>query len=772
MNRIAPNGLALMLLSGGALIAISPALSAHPDDPKILDAQPPVIAEPYRRDSPEDARRGAPDFESLDVELLSWLPVSTFGLGSAGAADIWGHTSPSGREYALITLSNGLSFVEITDPGNAQIVQTFAGPSSLWHDVKVYREYAYAVSEGGQGIRVYDMRNIDSGQILSRGTVLSGGAEATHNVAINTKSGYLYRTGGLNNGLRVYSLANPAAPLFVGSWDDRYVHDAQIVSYESVQINGQTVNNREIAFCCSGFNGGSVDTGLTIVDVTDKSNMVVLAQTAYSSRAYSHQAWLSEDRQYLYLNDELDEQNFGTTTTTRVFDVSDLANPVEVTTFTNGSNAIDHNLYIKDGLMYAANYRSGLRIFDVSDPLAVEEIAYFDTYPDSDSANFNGAWSVYPYFPSGSIVVSDIERGLFVLRYRPRQLEIASVDTPDSTIQPTGAIATVSITEVNGGELVEGSPRLVLNRGQGIESFPLSKVGKGEYLAEFPDLPCLDSVEYHFAADANDGSTVTFPANAATLGGLQATVVTALTEAFTENFDTDNEWIVGAPDDNATSGIWERGTPIGTIAQPDGALIGPFCYFTGQQPQGNNQAGANDVDNGKTTLISPVLDLSGEESGRYEIAYWRWYSNSAGSSPNSDVFNIDISNDDGKTWTSVEIIGPGGQETSGGWFEHRFNPADFIERTATVRMRYVASDFNPQALIEAAIDGFRLVHYECTPAKQLLGDVNGDGSVDLDDLNLVLSNFGQTTPQGDADGNGVIDLDDLNLVLSSFGQPG
>lgn len=770
MNRTTSNGLVLALLAGGLCGLIPSTLHAHPDDPKILDAQPPVVAEPYRRDSSEAALRGAPDFEALDIELLSWLPINTFGLGSAGAADIWGYTSPSGREYALITLSNGLSFVDITNPGNAQIVQSFSGPSSLWHDVKVYGHYAYAVSEGGQGIRVYDMQNIDSGQVASRGTVLTGGVEATHNVAINTDSGYLYRTGGQNNGLRIYSLANPASPQFVGSWSDRYVHDAQIVSYDSVQVGGQTLLNREIAFCCSGFNGGSVDTGLTIVDVTDKSNPVVLSQTAYSSRAYSHQAWLSEDRQYLYLNDELDEQNFGSSTTTRVFNVNDLANPIEVTTFTNGSSAIDHNLYVKDDLLYAANYRSGLRIFDVSNPLQAQEIAYFDTYPGSDSANFNGAWSVYPFFRSGSIVVSDIERGLFVLRYRPRQLEITVSEIPQPTIQPSKATASLSISEVNGGSLISASPRLVLNRGQGIETFPLLSLGGEEYQAVFPELECYTTVEYYFAADAANGTTVTLPANAETLGGFEATVATAAVDVFADNFDSDTGWSTFAPGDNATSGIWERVNPVGTIAQPNGALFGEFCFVTGQHPAGGS-AGSSDVDNGRTTLTSPALDLTEHENGTYEIAYWRWYSNDAGASPNSDTFNIDISSDNGQTWTSVEIIGPGGPQTSGGWFEHRFNPDDFVERTSSVRLRFVASDFNPQSLVEAAVDGFQLVRYECEQNPPLPGDVNGDGAVDLDDLNIVLSNFGQSTSQGDSDGNGVVNLDDLNTVLSNFGQP-
>jgi choice-of-anchor B domain-containing protein len=740
---------------------------AHPDDPKILDMLPPVIADAYRSDFPG---RGEPQFDALDVDLLSWLPVNSFGIGANGAADIWGYTSPAGREYALITLSNGISFVDVTEPGNAQIVQSFTGPTSLWHDVKVYGHYAYAVSEGGQGIRVYNMESIDSGQVTFVGNITTGGTAATHNVAINTESGYLYRTGGDNNGLRIYSLANPASPQLVGQWSDRYVHDAQIRTFQTTNIGGQIAFFREIAFCCSGFNGGQVDTGLTIVDVTDKANPVVLSQTAYSSRAYSHQAWLSDDGKTLFLNDELDEQNFGSPTTTRVFDVSDLANPVEITTFTNGNQAIDHNLYVKDGIMYAANYRSGLRIFDVSDPMNAEEIGFFDTFPESDSANFNGAWSVYPFFQSGTIIVSDIERGLFVLRYNQRQLELdlAIGDAP-TTVQPAGQTIDVSITEVNGGELIATSPRLVLDRGNGAESFPMIDLGSGTFRATFPVLDCLSSVDYYFEATAANGSVATLPTTATSTGGFRATVATEEALTISDNFDFNTGWVAGAPGDNATSGIWERVNPVGTIAQPGEALFGPFCFVTGQQPAGSSSAGANDVDNGRTTLISRAVDLTEAPNARYNISYWRWFSNNAGAAPNTDPFVVDISADGGQTWVNVETVAPDSPQSGGGWYQHSFDPDDFIPRSSQVRLRFVASDFDPQSLVEAAIDGFRVSYFACEdPA--VPGDANGDGSVDLTDLNLVLANFGQAVTEGDVTGDGSVDLADLNLVLSQFGN--
>ncbi|MBL6997256.1 MAG: choice-of-anchor B family protein [Phycisphaerales bacterium] len=379
-------------------------LFAHQDDPKIKDRQPAVKAPAYRADRSQGQERSL-GFTSENVQLKSWLPLNELDNADSGN-DCWGYVSPSGREYALMGTSSGTVVVEITNPGNAQVVASLSGNNSLWRDIKTYGTYMYCVSEGGGGIQVFNLNNVDLGQVQSLG---SAGSGSSHNVAIDTESGFLYRTGANNDGLMMYSLANPASPVQVGSWSDRYVHDAQVVTYTDGPFAG-----RQIAFCCAGFSGGWSDTGLTIVDVTNKSNPFVVSQTYYSNAAYSHQGWLSEDRKYFYLNDELDEQNFGGNTTTRIIDVEDIENPSFVGTFTSGRPSIDHNLYTHNGYIFEANYRSGLRVFDATNPTNPTQYGYFDTYPSNDNASFNGLWNVYPYFPSGTVIGSDLERGLFV----------------------------------------------------------------------------------------------------------------------------------------------------------------------------------------------------------------------------------------------------------------------------------------------------------------------------------------------------------------------
>jgi hypothetical protein len=182
----------------------------------------------------------------------------------------------------------------------------------------------------------------------------------------------------------------------------------------------------------------------------------------------------------------------------------------------------------------------------------------------------------------------------------------------------------------------------------------------------------------------------------------------------TLDLETDEGWLVGALDDTATTGIWERVNPVGTEAQPedDHTLLGVTCFVTGQGAVGGG-LGDNDVDGGKTTLVSPVLDLSGLSDPA--IGYWRWYSNDKGAAPGADVFQVDISNDDGASWTPVETVGPSGPETVGGWLYHSVPVSDFVTPTAQVRLRFIAEDAGSGSVVEAAVDDVLVIDcVDCT----------------------------------------------------------
>jgi len=694
-----PIRLALLLT-----VVAAPSLG-HEDDPKILDRRPPVQGPGYRSSLSGGPGVNAPAFDAQGVTLLAWLPLNQLDNASSGN-DCWGYVSGSGREYALIGTSSSTVVVEITDPGNPQVIAIKSGPNSLWRDIKVFQHYMYSVSEGGSGIQIFDLAGVDSGNVPLVNTITTGGTTATHNVAIDEVSGFLYRCGGDNNGCRIYDLgANPTNPPFVGSWSSRYIHDAQIVTYTSGPYAG-----KQVLFACSGLNGGFDQTGFTILDVTNKASIQVLSQSYYPNPGYSHQGWLSPDLRYFYLGDELDEDG-SIQSTTHMFDVLDPAAPVYVGKFTNASTAITHNLYTEGSLIYEANYTSGVRVYDASSPTNPVEIGYFDT-SNLNSVSFNGLWSVYPYFPSGTVIGSDLESGLFVWFVGEPPIAIDLPNGAPETLAPAGDTVAVTITEQSPGDLLAGSEMLAYDIGSGFALTPLSNLGGGSYEAVFPPLTCGDLVDWYVLASDSTGHVWTNPAGAPASTYLSM-VANGITVAFEYLMEATQGWVGGVAGDTATTGVWVRVDPNGTAAQPedDHTPGGTQCWVTGQGSVGGG-VGDNDVDNGRTTLLSPVLDLSGKPEAW--IRYWRWYSNDQGGDPNNDVFRISISPNGGSSWVLVEEVGPAGPETAGGWFEHRFRVADFVTPGPQIQLRWVAEDAGSGSIIEAAVDDFQAFEPDCS----------------------------------------------------------
>jgi len=374
-------------------------LQAQSMNPKLGDRMPRFEGKGY----PEGDRteRSVLGFDSENVLLQAWMPLDDFGSPSNGN-DCWGYTSPSGREYALMGLSNAMAVVEITDPTSPSIVGSISHSGSLWADIKVYQDVAYVSNESGGGIDIVDLAQVDAGIVTLVQRMTTGGLSSVHNIAVDETSGFLYLCGGNINGGRIvaYNLSNPRYPTVAGQMSNGpTLHDAQVVTYTS----GPYLD-RQICFGAAG--GG----GLYVIDVTNKSNMYTVSSTSYPGLSYSHQCWASEDLQYLYLNDEIDG-----IAETRVFNISNLDNPVLANSFGWGVNSIDHNLFVKGDRLYEANYTSGLRVFDLSsNPVNPMMIGYFDTYPDNDGQSYNGLWSCFPYFDSGVVLGSDMQNGLFI----------------------------------------------------------------------------------------------------------------------------------------------------------------------------------------------------------------------------------------------------------------------------------------------------------------------------------------------------------------------
>lgn len=353
------------------------------------------------------------------IQLQSQLTLSQLNADGDGN-DIWGWTDPqTGKEYALMGLENGTAFVDISNPQSPILLgnlptHTF---NSLWRDMKVVNNHAYIVSEApNHGMQVFDLtrlRNVPNppATFTDDAHLLFGSFGKSHNIVANEETEFVYLsgTGGYGSGgLTAIDVSQPTNPQIVGNYgSDGYSHDAQCVVYRGpdTEYIGQEI--------CIGLN----EWKMVVLDYTDKDNPERISTESYPDYGYVHQGWLTDDHRYLLVNDETDESS-SQGTRTYIFDLIDLDNPNYLGFYQHSTPSIDHNLYIKGNYAYLANYRSGLRIMELSD-LANNNLiptAFFDVYPANDAIAYTGAWSNYPYFKSGNIIVSSIDEGLFVVK--------------------------------------------------------------------------------------------------------------------------------------------------------------------------------------------------------------------------------------------------------------------------------------------------------------------------------------------------------------------
>jgi len=387
-----------------------------------------------------------------EVDLLSHFPLSEIGGGSG--SDIWGWTDPlTGTEYALMGRSSGTSFFDLSDPEHPVYLGNLAtaASDSSWRDIKVYENFAFIVADfaGTHGMQIFDLtklRNVASPPATFTEDAHYSGFGSTHNIVINEETGFAFAVGissggnDCNGGLHMIDINDPLNPTFAGCFStDAYTHDAQCVVYQGPDSNYQ---GKEVCFNCN-------EDTLTIVDVQDKANPVMISRNDYGGVGYTHQGWLTDDHNYFLLDDELDEDFFGHNTRTLIWDVSDLANPVLVGSHMADVAASDHNQYVHQGHVYQANYRAGLRILRLENLAAAEllEVAYFDTRPASNANGTSGAWSVYPYFASGTVIVSDTTGGFFSLR----PYLCTSPALPESLSAVPGGDNTINLTWTGSG---------------------------------------------------------------------------------------------------------------------------------------------------------------------------------------------------------------------------------------------------------------------------------------------------------------------------------
>ena len=281
------------------------------------------------------------------------------------------------------------------------------------------------------------------------------------------------------------------------------------------------------------------------------------------------------------------------------------------------------------------------------------------------------------------------------------------------------------------------------------------------YTGSLPAAPCGEVIQYYVQIDSTGGATYAVPFGAP--GNVFEAQAIETAVAFDDDIEADTGWTVGAPGDDATTGIWERANPQGTDAQPenDHTPGGTICWVTDGDAGGS--LGDNDIDGGTTTLISPAFDATGGDSAI--VSFWVWYSNNTGAAPNQDSMPVRISNDNGASWQLLDTI----DQSTGGWELREYDLGGVIAPSDAVRLRFEASDLGDGSIVEAAVDDLRVVTAGCPDTGNIADLVPPFGVLDLADIQAFVDGFLNQDPIADlAAPFGVLDLADVQAFTQAF----
>jgi choice-of-anchor B domain-containing protein len=425
-----------MELAGFQVIVDSKGLDAHAQ--QAMEVAGRSIALMERSVGPASCSGGnAGGFPCTKADLLSHVALTDFSSAPAAGNDIWGFLDlNTEREYAIIGLANGTAFVDVTDPAAPFEVGIVEGGSSTWRDIRVYQRYdpgtaswhafAYVTTDAQTDkLAVIDLSGLPNHVALAARRTPETRAHTLYIGNVDYSTGIpsdglepVVFTAGSNlsgGGFRAYSVTDAPRPeLLVSSPTQHYTHDATALTVTDARKDTQCVHATEFCSVYVDYNETTVD----LWDYTDIRNPRELSSTTYPNASFVHSGWPTEDGAYVFVQDELDEMNVGLHSTVRVFSLANLDAPALAGTWTGPTTAIDHNGYVRGNRYYMSNYTRGLTVLDITDPTAPVSVASFDTYVPTDATSFNGAWGTYPFLPSGSVLVSDINSGLYVVRDR------------------------------------------------------------------------------------------------------------------------------------------------------------------------------------------------------------------------------------------------------------------------------------------------------------------------------------------------------------------
>ncbi len=664
-------------------------------------------------------------------------------------SNIWGYVDTTGQEYALVGANNGLSVVNVNNP-TAPFKRFFIpGPTSNWREIRTWGKYAYVTTEAGTGVKIVDMSHFPDTIFSKNYTgdgLVAGQINQIH--ALHIDNGKLYLYGGdLQDGkAKVFSLLDPWNPVYLGTVSNNYVHDGFV--------------SNDTLYSCQIYDGT-----LEIIDARNPLAPVVI-NTQLTPKQFTHNSWMSTNRKVIYTTDEVE----GSWVTS--YDISDLSNIKELDRYqSDGSvGSIGHNTYVLNNqaatghntdFLLTSYYTDGVTIVDASRPDNLVQVGNYDTSPTHSGGTFNGAWGVYGFLPSGNLLISDIENGMFVLTPTYKRACFLEGIVKDKLSQQSISNATITVlnkselntsVKLNGefktgtvdsgtytvhvsapGYIAQNIQNVVLQNGQVTNltiqldqrvNFSLSGHVKDSIsnLSIANATVVMQNDEFSLIVNTDGSGNFTLnPFYAGTyavyigkegyhtkfvdsINYTQASGVLnfTLNKGFYDDFLFDNNWTVNS---SAPRGIWERAEPIGTTnsgvtINPDFDAnddFGDQCFITGN---GGGGAGSDDVDNGFTHLLSPIFDLSSFTEPA--ISYQRWFANSGGAGNPNDSLIVKLSN--GTITKIVETVTASSQNNNT-WVKKQFRVIDFMPATSTMQLFFeTADDAANGHLLEAGVD--------------------------------------------------------------------
>jgi choice-of-anchor B domain-containing protein len=675
---------------------------------------------------------------------LNMRLLSNISYPGAEGNDIWGYVAPDGTEYALMGLTSGISIVSLADPENAREVAFVEGAHSIWRDIKTYGHFAYVTADQPgtkEGLLIINLADLPNRVTVSRWRYVFAEGDTLftcHNLYID-EYGIAYLAGcNYNRGGVIFAdvASQPGQPAFAGLGPAIYAHDVYVrnnIMYTSDILQGQ----------------------LSIYDVARKSEIRLLGATPTPYR-FTHNAWLSDDGKTIFTTDE--RANAPTT----AFDISRLDNIRELDQYrpaaTLGRGVIPHNVHVRENWLAISHYTDGVRMVDATRPNNLVEVGYYDTYPGPDGG-FRGAWGVYPNLPSGTILVSDINSGLYVLSFdyvRAAYLEGrvsargSNAAIPNVTVRIVSAQANIAQTDPGGdyraglaaggtyevifshpeyrtlranatlvnGELTILDVQLTPKDLYRVSGHAVS-AANGLAVPQAQVLVTNDDFTYMAIADENGRFSLDqvfegyYDIYAGAWGFLHrklesvriensASLTITLQKGYQDDFLFDLGWIATG---DARRGHWERGIPDGVRSSvgftsppadvPDD--YGEECYVTGN---GGGNPRNDDVSDGTVILSSPPMDLSGYQAP--VISYYLWFFNGLGSTPPDDELLVFLTN--GVDTVLLERV----TESRSAWRERSLIPIEgLIELNDNMRVIFHTSDFaETPHVVEAAVDAF------------------------------------------------------------------